>query len=192
MKNVLILGANGGLARAVIPYLIEHTDAHLTLFLRRADRLANLAGERVKIVDGDVLNSADLQAAMDGVDIVYANLAGNLEAMAKNIVQAMRASGMKRLIFISSMGIYGETGEDHGAILEPYRRSALVVENSGLDYTVIRPAWFTNTPEIDYRLTHKGEAFQGSQVSKKSIADLIAKLVNQPDWGIGESLGIGK
>ncbi len=90
------------------------------------------------------------------------------------------------------MGIYGETGEDHGAILEPYRRSAQVVENSRLDYTIIRPAWFTDGHEIDYQLTRKGEPFQGRQVSKRSIAHLIAKLIERPEFSIRESLGIGR
>lgn len=190
--NILILGANGGLAKVVINELFNQTDAHLTLFLRRASRLNHLANERVSVVEGDVLNLETLKTAMKGVDVVYANLSGDLAKMAQNIVAAMREVGVKRLIFISSMGIYGETGEDHGAILEPYRQSAKIVENSGLDYTVVRPAWFTNGNEIDYRLTQKGEAFIGSSVSKRSIADLIARLINEPTFGIGASLGIGK
>lgn len=133
-----------------------------------------------------------LESLMQGQDLVYANLAGNLEAMAENIVQAMNRTNVKRLIWISSMGIYGETGEDHGAILEPYRRSAQVVENSRLDYTIIRPAWFTDGHEIDYQLTCKGEPFQGRQVSKRSIAHLIAKLIERPEFSIRESLGIGR
>lgn len=62
---------------------------------------------------------------MIGQDVVYSNLAGNLEQMAKTIVDAMHATGLKRLIWISSMGIYDEVpGERHGSILNPYRKSA--------------------------------------------------------------------
>ena len=139
-----------------------------------------------------MIDLPQLESLMQGQDVVYANLAGNLEAMAENIVQAMNRTNVKRLIWISSMGIYGETGEDHGAILEPYRRSAQVVENSRLDYTIIRPAWFTDGHEIDYQLTRKGEPFQGRQVSKRSIAHLIAKLIERPEFSIRESLGIGR
>ena len=102
-----------------------------------------------------MIDLPQLESLMQGQDVVYANLLGHLEAMAENIVQAMNHTNVKRLIWISSMGIYGETGEDHGAILEPYRRSAQVVENSRLDYTIIRPAWFTDGHEIDYQLTRK-------------------------------------
>lgn len=192
MKNILILGANGGLAQTVIPVLLENPELTLTLVSRNIRRLQTFANERVNVVQADVMDLPQLESLMQGQDVVYANLAGNLEAMAENIVQAMNHTNVKRLIWISSMGIYGETGEDHGAILEPYRRSAQVVENSRLDYTIIRPAWFTDGHEIDYQLTRKGEPFQGRQVSKRSIAHLIAKLIERPEFSIRESLGIGR
>ena len=192
MKNILILGANGGLAQTVIPVLLENPELILTLVSRNIRRLQTFANERVNVVQADVMDLPQLESLMQGQDVVYTNLAGNLEAMAENIVQAMNRTNVKRLIWISSMGIYGETGEDHGAILEPYRRSAQVVENSRLDYTIIRPAWFTDGHEIDYQLTRKGEPFQGRQVSKRSIAHLIAKLIERPEISIRESLGIGR
>ena len=192
MKNILILGANGGLAQTVIPVLLENPELILTLVSRNIRRLQTFANERVNVVQADVMDLPQLESLMQGQDVVYTNLAGSLEAMAENIVQAMNCTNVKRLIWISSMGIYGETGEDHGAILEPYRRSAQVVENSRLDYTIIRPAWFTDGHEIDYQLTRKGEPFQGRQVSKRSIAHLIAKLIERPEFSIRESLGIGR
>lgn len=41
MKKVLILGANGQIARLVIPRLLQlqETDVHLTLYLRKSARL---------------------------------------------------------------------------------------------------------------------------------------------------------
>lgn len=126
-------------------------------------------------------------------DVVYANLAGNLEKMAKNIVEAMNASSVKRLIFINSMGIYDEVpGEKYGSILNPYRKSAQVIEASNLDYTILRPAWFTNKNEIDYETTQKGELFKGSEVSRKSVADLIVKLAVTPGLEVRSSLGVNK
>lgn len=90
------------------------------------------------------------------------------------------------------MGIYSETGENHGAILEPYRESAQVIEQSDLDFTVLRPAWFINGAEVDYALIYKGEAFQGHSVSRKSIADFIDKLMQNEQLGIRQSIGIAK
>jgi uncharacterized protein YbjT (DUF2867 family) len=139
------------------------------------------------------LDIENLKEAMVGQDVVYANLAGNLEQMAKNIVEAMNATGVKRLIWISSMGIYDEVpGEKYGSILDPYRKSAAIIEESDLDYTILRPAWFTNQDEIDYETTQKGEPFKGSVVSRKSVADLVVKLAVTPELEVRRSLGVNK
>jgi uncharacterized protein YbjT (DUF2867 family) len=124
---------------------------------------------------------------------VYANLDGDLERMARVIVDAMNETGVERLIFISSMGVYGEVpGQAYSRILDPYRKSAEIIESSNLDYTIIRPGWFNNHNETDYELTRKGEPFKGREVSRKSVADLIVKLVQTPGWEIRSSLGISK
>src|SRR5271156_2014563 len=171
--KVLILGANGQLARNTTRVFLRDTDAKLTLYLRRASRLKNPDPSRVTIVDGDVLDPKALKAAMDGQNVVYANLAGDMKAQAEHIVEAMHATGVRRLIFISSMGIYSEVpGERYRSVLDPYRDSAAVIEASDLDYTILRPGWFTNDEAIDYRLTQKGEPFDGHDVSLNSLSDL--------------------
>ena len=193
MTNVLIIGANGSLARVAIDMLLKETDAELTLYLRNSRRLRNIDTNRVRVIEGDVMDLEKLKEAMIGQDVVYANLAGNLEQMAKTIVDAMDDTGVKRLIWVSSMGIYDEVpGESHGSILNPYRKSAAVIEASDLDYTILRPGWFTNRDEIDYETTQKGEPFKGHDVSRKSIADLIVKLAVTPGLEVRSSLGVNK
>jgi uncharacterized protein YbjT (DUF2867 family) len=193
MSRVLILGANGGIARHAIGSFLKETHAQLTLYLRNSGRMKNVDSSRVRVVEGDVLDFEKLKAAMVGQDVVYANLAGELERMAKNIVKAMEATGVKRLIFISSIGIYDEVpGERYSSILEPYRKAAAVIEASDLDYTILRPAWFTNDDAIDYEMTQKGQPFQGSQVSRKSVAALVVKLAQSPELEARRSLGVSK
>jgi uncharacterized protein YbjT (DUF2867 family) len=191
MKRILILGANGQLARHTTVYFLKHSDAQLTLYLRRADRLKNPDPTRVRIVEGDVLDSAALLAAMQGQDVVYANLAGAMAQQARAIVAAMHASHLKRLIFISSMGIYGEVpGEQYRSVLDPYRDSAAVIEASDLDYTVLRPGWFTHDATVDYQITQKGEPFKGHEVSLNSLSDMIVKLSLSPTLEVRRSLGV--
>ncbi|CAJ1193587.1 hypothetical protein CPEBRM1_ABPJDJAI_01500 [Companilactobacillus paralimentarius] len=50
----------------------------------------------------------------------------------------------------------------------------------------------TNDDEVDYELTQKGEAFKGTMISRKSIADLVVKIINQPTDYYRKSLGISK
>ncbi|MFB3166822.1 NAD(P)H-binding protein [Neobacillus sp. 179-C4.2 HS] len=122
---------------------------------------------------------------------LYTALAGSLELMAKNVVDAMNATGVKRLIWISSMGIYDEVpGQRYSSILDTYRNSAEIIEASDLDYTILRPGWFTNKDEIDYEITQKGEPFKGHDISRKSLADLIVKLAVTPGLEVRHSLGV--
>jgi uncharacterized protein YbjT (DUF2867 family) len=182
MNKVLILGANGQIARVATQLFLEQTDAQLILYLRNAHRLKLTdVVSRIRVVEGDVLDADALASAMKGQDVVYANLAGQLEQQAHAIVYAMDKTGVKRLIFISSMGIYDEVpGERHGSVLDPYRKSAQIIEASDLDYTLIRPAWLDNRDEIAYGTTHKDEPFMNKDaaVSRKSVAHLVVKLDN--------------
>jgi hypothetical protein len=73
MINLLILGANGQLARNTTRVFLRDTEAKLTIYLRRASRLSNPDPDRVTIVEGDVLDLPTLEAAMNGQDAVYAN-----------------------------------------------------------------------------------------------------------------------
>jgi uncharacterized protein YbjT (DUF2867 family) len=74
MKKVLVLGAGGQIARWVIEMLENTHDIELKLFLRDIKKLKGDAPQNAKIVQGDVLNSAQLNATVAGQDIVYANL----------------------------------------------------------------------------------------------------------------------
>ena len=105
MKNIIIIGAGGSLAGPVIQELQKIKDVRLTLFLRNKNRVRNKP-PNATVVEGDVMDYPTLKEAIKGQDIVYVNLAGNLEAMAKNIVKAMQETGVKRIIAISSIGIY--------------------------------------------------------------------------------------
>lgn len=188
MKNVILIGASGSLAPYVTEALEKEKDVHLTLFLRNRKRLHTIPSGAT-VIEGDVMEYTKLMEAIKGQDIVYVNLAGNLEAMAKNIVKAMQVSGVKRIIAISSIGIYQTPLRP---VLQPYRKLADVIEGSDLDYTILRPDWFTSTDEVDYAITHKGEPEKGAAVSRKSIAAFVATIVKNPELYRNENLGISK
>jgi uncharacterized protein YbjT (DUF2867 family) len=189
MKKVIIIGAAGSLAQYVIASLKELENVSLTLFLRDKSKLSKSTIENCKLIEGDAMIYSDVKSAVIGQDIVYINLAGNLETMAKNIVKAMKEAGVRRVIAISSIGIY-ET--PLRSVLVPYRLLADIVEGSDLDYTILRPDWFTNTNEIDYAITHKGEPETGRAISRKSIASFVAAIIENPDLHKGQNLGISK
>ena len=189
MKKVIIIGATGSLARYAIEALHAITDVQLTLFVRNKDRLNKELAKGCKVVEGDALQYKDIMAAIQGQDIVYINLAGDLDKMTVNIVKAMQNNGVKRVIAISSIGIYNTPLKP---VLFPYRKLADIIEASDLDYTILRPDWFTNGDEIDYTITHKGEPETGTAISRRSIAAFVASLVEHPELHVHENVGISK
>jgi uncharacterized protein YbjT (DUF2867 family) len=189
MKKIIIIGATGSLASYVIEALTELPNVKLTLFVRNKKRLQHGIAGKHQIIEGDATNFNSVKNAIAGQDIVYVNLAGNLEIMTGNIIRAMQETGVKRIIAISSIGIYDKPLK---SILVPYRRLADIIEASELDYTVLRPDWFTSGNEIDYALTKKGEPETGTAISRKSIAAFVVKIIANPELHKNENLGISK
>jgi len=189
MKKIIIIGAAGSLATYVVEALKPLANVELTLFVRNPNRLSKSVAAGCKVIEGDAMKYNDVKNAIAGQDIVYVNLAGDLENMITHIVKAMQETGVQRIIAISSIGIYETPLKP---ILAPYRKLADVIESSGLDYTILRPDWFTNGNKIDYAITHKGQPETGSAVSRKSIAAFIAAVIQNPDLYKHENLGISK
>ncbi|HTX42006.1 MAG TPA: SDR family oxidoreductase [Acidobacteriaceae bacterium] len=201
MRKILILGAGGQIARWVIDMLADDDTLQLTLFLRHTGKLRESVPKNAQVVRGDVLNMKQLNRAMVGQDLVYANLAGeDIDTQAENIVKAMKTAKVRRLIFVASLGIYDEVPGKFGAwnrrqisdYLPPFRRAADVIEASGLDTTILRPAWLTDKDEVDYETTGRDEPFKGTEVSRKSVAALIAKIIDSPTRFERRNLGVNK
>jgi len=106
MKNVIRIGASGNIAKLVTDILVKKNNINLTLFLRKKSNLRNKEISKCRIIEGNVIDYDKLKEAISGQEVVYANLAGDLEVMTKNIVKAMQQTGVKRIIAISSIGIY--------------------------------------------------------------------------------------
>lgn len=201
MNNILILGASGQIAQWVVAALANRPDTTLTLLLRDPRKLTGREPANAKVVIGNVLDKKLLKSAVAGQDTVYANLTGeDLDKQARAVIAAMRSAGVKRLVFVLSLGIYDEVpgrfGEWNNATigedLKPFRRAADAIEASGLDYTILRPAWLTDEDEVDYELTTRDEPFEGTVVSRRSVGDLVTRVLAHPELHVGGNLGVNK
>ncbi|MFC9551455.1 SDR family oxidoreductase [Rhodococcus sp. NPDC056960] len=198
MTKVLMIGANGRIARWAVEMLAEK-GLHLTLFVRDASRLAG-APDTARIVEGDARDEKAVAGAVRGQDIVYANLAGEIDTQAERIVAAMQSQRVQRLIFVTALGIYDEVPgpfgqwnrRQIGSVLDTYRAAADTIEASTLDYTILRPAWLTDNDEISYEVTQRDEPFKGTEVSRRSVAALIADIISSPGKWSRTNLGVDK
>jgi len=204
MKNILILGASGSIATLVEQNLIDDPQVQMTLLVRHPKRLGAQfqTDTRIKIVMADVVKDYDILVnSMQNQDVVYANLYGaNLGQQGNAVVNAMKESHLKRIIWISANGIYKEIPGKYGqwnsdmlgSTLDAYAAGAKAIEASKLDYTIIRPAWFSDKETINYELTQKGQPFKGTEVSRKSVAAYITSLILDSTQAIRQSIGINE
>lgn len=200
-KQVIIIGANGRTSAEIIPRLLELKNVKLKLFLRQSQRLEKLKSDRVELFEGDATRPDDLRRAIKGQDIVISTMGGlDLDSKTTNIVEAMKEVGSHRIIVISAGGIWDELPEPFNtfdkAMVGSYRpvnlRTAQVVENSSLDYTVLRPVWLNDEPVEKFTLTYKGEKFKGRHTSRASVARLITDIVQDPTRYSRQDVGISQ
>lgn len=199
-KKALILGAGGQIARWAVDMLGARADVAQTLYLRTPAKLGRTPPANARIVQGDVMDAETLKSAMAGQDVVYANLFGDMDVQAEAIVAAMKETGVRKVIFVTSLGIYdevpGQFGEwnrrEIGSYLPPYRRAADIIEASGLDYAILRPAWLTDADETAFETTTRDEPFKGTIVSRKSVAALAVDLILNLERITALNLGVNK
>ena len=169
MKRILILGASGTFGKALVEKLSNDEECHLTLASRHASACYH-ESERCHVVDCDAMKADDLQQAMAGCHVVYCAISGDdLPVIAEKTVSAMKKAGLRRIIFMGAVGIYDEIPadmDDEDNVRKnpdqiPNRKAANIVENSGLDYTVLRPGYLRDGDKDDFTLTFKGEQAKG-------------------------------
>ena len=202
--NILILGAAGKIGKLLAAEILARTPYDLVLYARKAySRLNAIDSTRVKIFDGDFRDIDTLTEAMIGIDVVYINDMGDDQAT-NIIIEAMKKVGVKRVIGASVLGIYDEVPGAFGRWnkmmiggsprMQAQIESARAIEDSGLDYTLLRLTWLYNQKDNkDYVITMKGDPFRSTQVTREAVVQLIVDVIMAEDERfIGKSLGVGE
>ena len=135
----------------------------MTAFVRDPARLL-LDHPRLRVVQGDVVDAAAVDRAMQGQDAVLSALGHNkffpptriLSEGARNIVRAMEAHGVRRFICETSLGI-GDSAGRMGLyytlfvipVILPFyfwdkTRQERIIEASTVDWVIVRPGALTN------------------------------------------------
>ena len=199
MKKVLIIGATGNFGLEIRKYLLENTDYYLTLICRHATRLKT-DPRREQAINVDATDVDALKKVIAGQDIVFsACYTHNLADIARCTVQAMLETGVSRLLFTAAMGIYNEIPDDvdpqdnvnNNPIQIPNHDGAAIVEASDLNYTVLRPGYFTRSSG-PYDVTYKGQPVTGYHTAYSSIIEVAAKLMENHEEISRQSIAINQ
>jgi UDP-glucose 4-epimerase len=156
MSTALVTGGAGFIGSNLVRLLLERGHTVTVLDNLSSGYRSNLDElPAARLVEGDIRNAADVDAAMEGCEMVFhlAASVGNkrsidhpLDDSAINVMgtltvlEAARRHGVRKLVFSSSAGIFGELktipiAEDHPVEPDtPYGASKLAAEKLCLAY----------------------------------------------------------
>jgi len=201
--KILILGAAGQIGRLLTKDLLEQTDYDLVLYARNASkRLKDAKSNRVSVVNGDFTNYDALVTAMSGVDAIYLNDMNSRNGV-QTIAKAMKTTGLKRILVASILGIYDEVPGAFGkwnekmvgkAGIQSHKETVTLFENPDMDYTILRLTWLYNQEgNRNYHLTFKGEPFEGAQLTRQAVSQLIVDILQDKSGKfLKSSLGVAE
>jgi putative NADH-flavin reductase len=199
--KVLIFGSTGSIGREVVQQALElgHT---VTAFARNPAKL-NLKHTNLKVVQGDVLDLAVVEQAVQGQDAVLCVLGsggkrkGTIRSEGtQQIIRAMEKAGVQRFICQTTLGVGDSQGNldffwkyiMFGFLLREVFADHVIQENyvkqSSLDWTIVRPGAFTDGDRTgEYR-----HGFSGTdktiklKISRADVADFIVKQLTDHSY----------
>jgi putative NADH-flavin reductase len=160
--KLIIFGSTGSVGKHLVTQ--AHAAGHtVTAFARDTSKLRNVNFVNLRLFDGNVLDQKAVTNAIAGQDVVLCALGagrkGNIRSQGtRNIIAGMKLSNVRRLICQTTLG----AGDSYGTLNFFWKRIMFgwflkeafldhqlqeqYVKDSDLDWTIVRPAAFTDGP----------------------------------------------
>jgi putative NADH-flavin reductase len=157
--KVLIFGATGTVGRELVTQALEV--GHTVIAFARDPSKLEIEHPSLEIIEGDVMDSAIVDRAVTGHDAVVVALGAGIKGQlrstgTRNIIKAMQRNGVRRLVCLSTLGV-GDSRANlnfywkhimFGMLLRAAFADHVAQEEhvirSGLDWTIVRPAAYTD------------------------------------------------
>jgi putative NADH-flavin reductase len=199
--KVLVVGATGPLGLQIVSKALKA--GHTVTAMVRSSQAQFPSG--VRTVQGDVLRPDSLAHAVIDQDAVISSLGSKisfkpvtmLSAGTRNLVEAMRAQRVNRLVCITGIGAgdsKGRGGFLYNRLIQPlllnevYKdktRQEEVVRESGLDWTIVRPAQLTNGEARgagSYRVLSDLKGVTAAKIARADSAEFTVSALNKTDF----------
>jgi NADH dehydrogenase len=207
IKRILVLGGTGFVGRTVCERLTERAgDSRIVVPTRRLQRGAVLrALPTVELVQADVHDEAALRRLLAGADAVV-NLVAILHgsaadfervhvALPRKLAQACVATGVKRLVHISALGVGASAPSNY---LRSKAAGEAVLQAAGLDLTILRPSiiygpddaflnLFARLQSLAPVIPLAGSNARFQPVWVEDVASAVAAALDQPT-SIGQTI----
>lgn len=194
--RIAIFGASGRTGILTV-YQALDKGFEVNAFARVAQNVT-IHHPKIRVIEGDIIDFGKVKEAVEGSDAVIVALGqkGNkpettLSEGTANIIKAMKETGVKRLIVMSSAGILGnDTHPIFGMLIVPLllnnvfrdkKRQMEMIRESGLEWIIIRPPRLTDSPKTNkYQIT---EGRPGTRsVPRADVADFMLKLLTNKKY----------
>lgn len=199
--KVIVFGATGKTGMEIVGQALEKGH-EVTAFVRDPSKVmlkneANSVKDRLRIVSGDVFDYSSVKQAVKGQAAVICSLGSNSLAKTTvrsegtaNIVKAMEAEQIDRLLVVSAMG----TGESwstlsfvnklfYATLLRSSRRDheaqEAVVKKSNLSWTIVRPSGLTDGELTRNYATGASIQADSSQIARADVAHALVKELDE-------------
>jgi uncharacterized protein YbjT (DUF2867 family) len=137
LSATLVTGASGQIGGALVEELVRR-GAQTRAMVRTEERATGLAARGVDAVVADFERPESLPEALDGVDRVFLmSRDGPKQPMMEGaLIEAATRAGVERIVKLSASG----AGPDNPvALMRRHAQAERTLEDSGLEYTVLRP-----------------------------------------------------
>ena len=196
--KLLLLGGTGGTGRHLLQQALD-ADHDVTVLARDRARIA-IQHPRLQAAIGDASDAAAVTEAAKGKDAVISALGRGYSFRSQNlmarsvpsILEAMRAAGVKRLVFTSAFGV-GDSYADAPLVPKIFFNTLLrgiyadkligerAIRSSDLDWTIVQPSQMTNGPlRKQYRSGEHVPMKGTTQISRADTAHFILRCLNDP------------
>jgi len=141
----LVTGATGGLGRRIVR-LLQERELTVRAFVRLMSNYAELENRGAETFIGDLSNDRDIQKAVQNVQYVISAHGGDAESANYRanieLIDRSLESGVQHFVFVSVLGV--DRGYEDAPVFKAKREVEKYLQNSGLTYTILRPAGFAS------------------------------------------------
>lgn len=190
---ITIMGATGNTGRAAVDALLS-AGQKVRALGRRAEKLKPLADRGAEILVGDPGDRTFLARAFSGASAAYTlippdaqapDFRGYQDRIGEGIAGAIQSSGLKRVVFLSSLG--GDQPDGTGPIAGLHAQEERLRMIPGLSAVMLRPTFFfENHFGVLGMIKHQGitgGAIKGDlafpQVATRDVGQAAAKILKE-------------